>query len=155
MTKLSTSCRLDANKVVPQTTVPAPVPTPHNKDNHTAQIWYIQHKSGTSGTSGKSGISGQPPSNPATPPANPASLPGMPPAIPANLPTNPGNPLANIPANQANDLAQAHTLLASSIQAPRPAAPQHTKICEPDLFNGSNPKKLQPFLVQLELNFRD
>ena len=33
------------------------------------------------------------------------------------------------------------------------AAPQCTKIREPNLFDGSDPKKLQPFLVQLELNF--
>ena len=46
-------------------------------------------------------------------------------------------------------------MLAGSIQASRPAAPQHTKIREPDPFNGSDPKKLQPFLVQLELNFRN
>ena len=44
-------------------------------------------------------------------------------------------------------------MLTSSMQALRLAAPQHTKICEPDLFDGSDPKKLQPFLVQLELNF--
>ena len=94
-------------------------------------------------------------SNLATPPANPASLPGMPPAIPANLLANPGNPPANIPANQANDLAQALTMLIGSIQAPHPATPQCTKIQEPDLFDGSDPKKLQSFLVQLELNFRD
>ena len=46
-------------------------------------------------------------------------------------------------------------MLTSLIQAPHPAAPQCTKICEPDPFNCSNPKKLQPFLVQLELNFCD
>ena len=96
-----------------------------------------------------------PPSNLVTPPANPASLPGTPQALPGNLPANPGSPLANIPANQANNLTQALTMLASSIQAPCLVAPQHTKIREPDPFDGSDPKKLQPFLVQLELNFCD
>ena len=38
MTKLSTSCHPDANKVVL-----TPVPMPHNKDNHTVQIQQIQH----------------------------------------------------------------------------------------------------------------
>ena len=57
--------------------------------------------------------------------------------------------------SQANDLARALTMLAGSIQAPCPATPHCTKIREPDLFDGSDPKKLQSFLVQLELNFRD
>ena len=96
-----------------------------------------------------------PPSNPVTPPANHANLSATSLANPANLPANPGNPIANIPANQANDLARALTMLASSIQVPHLAAPQCTKIHKPDLFDGSNPKKLQPFLVQLELNFCD
>ena len=95
------------------------------------------------------------PRNLVNPPSNPPSPPGTPPANPANLPINPGIPPANIPTNQANDLARALTLLAGSIQAPRPVAPQRTKIREPDPFDGSDPKKLQPFLVQLELNFRD
>ena len=46
-------------------------------------------------------------------------------------------------------------MLPSSIQALHLAAPQCTKIREPNPFNGSDPKKLQPFLVQLELNFHD
>ena len=46
-------------------------------------------------------------------------------------------------------------MLIGSIQAPCLAAPQHTKIYKPNSFNSSNPKKLQPFLVQLELNFHD
>ena len=96
-----------------------------------------------------------PPSNLATPPANLASLPGTPPTIPANLLANPGNPPVNIPANEANDLARALTLLAGLIQAPCLVAPQCTKIHKPDLFNVSDPKKLQPFLVQLELNVHD
>ena len=60
-----------------------------------------------------------------------------------------------LPIYQANDLARALTLLAGSIQALRPVAPQCTKIREPDPFDGSDPKKLQPVLVQLELNFRN
>ena len=93
--------------------------------------------------------------NPVNLPPNPSSPLGTPPANLANLLNNPGTAPANIPANQANDLAWALTLLAGSIKAPCPAAPQCTKIWEPHLFNGSDPKKLQPFLVQLELNFRD
>ena len=94
--------------------------------------------------------------NVVNPLSNPSSPLGTPPANLANLPINPGTPPANILANQANNLlARALTLLAGSIQAPHPAAPQCTKIREPDPFDGSDPKKLQPFLVQLELNFRD
>ena len=46
-------------------------------------------------------------------------------------------------------------MLAGLIQPHRPAAPQCTKIREPNPFDSSDPKKLQPFLVQLELNFRN
>ncbi|KAH7904025.1 hypothetical protein BJ138DRAFT_966923, partial [Hygrophoropsis aurantiaca] len=28
------------------------------------------------------------------------------------------------------------------------------KVCEPDTFDGSDPKKLRPFIVQCELNFQ-
>ena len=77
---------------------------------------------------------------------------GTNPAIPANL-AYPVNPLSNLTTLPANPASLLDTPPAILIQAPHLAAPQHTKIHEPNLFNGSNPKKLQPFLVQLELNF--
>ena len=51
-------------------------------------------------------------------------------------------------------LAEALTLLANSIGSSA-KAPSQPKVREPDTFDGSNPRKLQPFLVQCYLNFRD
>ncbi|KAG6325691.1 hypothetical protein ID866_13398 [Astraeus odoratus] len=36
---------------------------------------------------------------------------------------------------------------------PEDSGAAHTKVCEPDTFNGMDPKKLHEFLVQCELNF--
>jgi Domain of unknown function (DUF4939) len=52
------------------------------------------------------------------------------------------------------ELVRALTLLANSIRAPK-ASKVWTKVCEPDPFDHSNTHKLQPFLVQCQLNFRN
>ncbi|KAG6326471.1 hypothetical protein ID866_12618, partial [Astraeus odoratus] len=39
--------------------------------------------------------------------------------------------------------------------APKDSGAVHTKVCEPDTFDGMDPKKLCEFLIQCELNFRD
>jgi hypothetical protein len=49
-------------------------------------------------------------------------------------------------------LAHAITLLAKST---RQSSDTPTRVREPDQFDGSDPRKLQAFMVQLELNFRD
>ncbi|KAG6326619.1 hypothetical protein ID866_12470, partial [Astraeus odoratus] len=38
---------------------------------------------------------------------------------------------------------------------PEDSGAAHTKVCEPDTFNGMDPKKLCEFLIQCELNFHD
>ena len=45
------------------------------------------------------------------------------------------------------------TWLQQSRCYPKPVIPK--EVCEPDVFNGSNTCKLQPFLVQCTLNFRN
>ena len=53
-----------------------------------------------------------------------------------------------------SDLATALTLLAQSLSAPKKNSEQ-TKVQELDVFDGSDTCKLQPFLVQCTLNFRN
>jgi Ty3 transposon capsid-like protein len=53
-----------------------------------------------------------------------------------------------------SELTQALTLLANSIGAPK-VSKARTKVREPDPFDGSDTRKLQPFLVQCQLNFHD
>ena len=52
------------------------------------------------------------------------------------------------------DLAAALILLAQSLSALKKNSEQ-TKVQEPDVFDGSDTHKLQPFLVQCTLNFRN
>ena len=52
------------------------------------------------------------------------------------------------------DLAATLTLLAQSLSVPKKNSEQ-TKVQEPDVFDGSDTRKLQPFLVQCILNFRN
>lgn len=63
------------------------------------------------------------------------------------------------PVDPTTSLAQAIALLAQSTQSlrgpPSTPTPARTKIREPDTFDGSEPKKLRPFLVQLTLNYQD
>ena len=53
-----------------------------------------------------------------------------------------------------SDLATTLTLLAQSLSALKKSSNQ-TKVQELDVFNGSDTCKLQPFLVQCTLNFRN
>jgi len=52
-----------------------------------------------------------------------------------------------------NNLSIAINRLARSSHSSKSSS--HTKVCEPDTFNGTDPKKLCTFLVQCELNFQD
>ena len=52
------------------------------------------------------------------------------------------------------DLAAALTLLAQSLSASKKNY-KRTKVWEPDVFDGSDTCKSQPFLVQCTLNFRN
>jgi hypothetical protein len=63
---------------------------------------------------------------------------------------NPGNGPGDNPGQ--NDIAQALNFIATSFNQNRSNS---TKIREPDTFDGSDPKKLQSFLVQCQLNFND
>ena len=52
------------------------------------------------------------------------------------------------------DLAAALILLAQSLSVPKKNS-EWTKVQEPDVFDGSDTRKLQPFLVQCTLNFKN
>jgi len=62
-----------------------------------------------------------------------------------------------MPEDQTTTLAQAIAMLVSTLSQPQlsQAKPACTKVCEPDLFDRSNPEKHCPFLVQCQLNFND
>jgi Domain of unknown function (DUF4939) len=81
------------------------------------------------------------------------------PADPQDQPDPEGSPpLESVPEETPPppdlELARALTLLANSIGAPK-VSKAWTKVHEPDPFDGSDTRKLQPFLVQCQLNFRD
>src|SRR3979490_3097785 len=77
------------------------------------------------------------------------------PQSPPNLFAAP-NPqrMSMTPSNDVPNLAEAIAMLANNLSSPKKSSPR-TKVHEPDTFNGSNSCKLQPFLVQCNLNFRD
>jgi Retrotransposon gag protein len=90
-----------------------------------------------------------PPPPPGGPPAGPlGGHPGGPPGGPPGV-NHGGNQPPQFP-----NLAQAITLLAGNLQQPA-RNDDKTKIHVPDPFDGTDLKKLQPFLVQLQLAFRD
>ena len=75
----------------------------------------------------------------------------------------PSNPLSPGSSNSGEgsyyeaptgDLAAALTILAQSLSAPKKNS-EWTKVQEPDVFDGSDTRKLQPFLVQCTLNFKN
>ncbi|KIO08945.1 hypothetical protein M404DRAFT_22765 [Pisolithus tinctorius Marx 270] len=67
-----------------------------------------------------------------------------------DVPEDPAGP----PEDPLVALARAvHVLVQSSLHTGDSAL--KTKVCEPDTFNSSNPKKLCKFLVQCKLNFQD
>jgi hypothetical protein len=81
------------------------------------------------------------------------------PADPHDQPDPEGSPpLESIPKETPppldSELAWALTLLANFIGAPK-VSKVWTKVHEPDPFDGSDTCKLQPFLVQCQLNFHD
>jgi Retrotransposon gag protein len=81
------------------------------------------------------------------------------PADPQDQPNPEGSPpLESVPEETLpppySELARALTLLANSIGALK-VSKARTKVHEPDPFDGSDTRKLQPFLVQCQLNFRD
>ncbi|KIK20948.1 hypothetical protein PISMIDRAFT_12582 [Pisolithus microcarpus 441] len=61
---------------------------------------------------------------------------------------------AELPEDPVLALTRAIHALAHSSQRSRDSALK-TKVCEPDTFNGSDPKKLCEFLMQCKLNFQD
>ena len=87
---------------------------------------------------------------------------------PGDNPSNPGNPPPdhdpdddgdhgppeddNPPWDTQVDLANAILALAYQVAHPHT---QHSKVREPDQFDGSNSQKLQSFLMQCQLNFND
>src|SRR3979490_2070229 len=80
---------------------------------------------------------------------------------PQPSPSNPSTPSITPPpmapsehSNDAPNLAEAITMLANSLSNSKKSMPR-TKVRDPDPFDGSDPKKLQSFLVQCGLNFRD
>src|SRR3979490_78748 len=77
------------------------------------------------------------------------------PQSPPNLFAAP-NPqrMSTTPSNDVPNLAEAIAMLANNLSSPKKSSPR-TKVCEPDTFDGSDSRKLQPFLVQCNLNFRD
>jgi hypothetical protein len=97
-------------------------------------------------------------SPPATPDGNPGGNPGDEPD---------GNPDGDDNNNNNNDdlpdidtrrpdevLIDALTAIAENVRNPSETT-QRTKVREPDAFDGSDSRKLRPFLIQCELNFRD
>ncbi|KIO14031.1 hypothetical protein M404DRAFT_18291 [Pisolithus tinctorius Marx 270] len=65
-----------------------------------------------------------------------------------DIPKDPAEP----PEDPLIALARAVHVLAWSSLHTGDSTPK-TKVCEPDTFDGSNPKKLCNFLIQCELNF--
>jgi len=54
-----------------------------------------------------------------------------------------------------HNLAVAVNCLSRSSCRTNDSSPSHAKVCEPDTFDGTDPKKLRTFLVQCELCFQD
>ncbi|KIO01584.1 hypothetical protein M404DRAFT_149818, partial [Pisolithus tinctorius Marx 270] len=61
---------------------------------------------------------------------------------------------AELPEDPLIALARAVHALAQSSSHTGDSAPK-TKVCKPDTFDSSDPKKLHEFLIQCELNFQD
>jgi hypothetical protein len=86
---------------------------------------------------------------------------GDPPDLPSNNDLFPNNDsdkeqeVEQVPTDMLAQLASAIQSLARSSRRPTSDSTPHTKVREPNQFDGTNPRKLQVFLVQLELNFQD
>ena len=64
-------------------------------------------------------------------------------------------PAEQIPADTLAQLASTINNLAHYSRRPSSNSTACTKVREPDQFDGTNPRKLQVFLVQCELNYQD
>ncbi len=73
-----------------------------------------------------------------------------------NSPGGPGGP-GNNPPNEQDILQEFMNLLHRVSTSLNNSWPNniHTKVKEPDTFDGSNPQKLKAFIVSLQLNFND
>ena len=71
-----------------------------------------------------------------------------------------GEPISGLPGQDDtrmiifNNLSIAIDRLAHSAQSSNSSS-LHTKVCEPDTFDSTDPKKLRTFFVQCKLNFQD
>ena len=74
--------------------------------------------------------------------------------LPPSPPPGSTSPQVDFDEAQPTNLAAAITLLTQSLSSLKKSAAQ-TKVHEPDVFDGSDTHKLQPFLVQCTLNFRN
>ena len=74
--------------------------------------------------------------------------------LPPSPPPGSMSPQVDFNEAQPTDLAAAITLLTQSLSSPKKSA-AWTKVHELDVFNGSDTRKLQPFLVQCTLNFHN
>ena len=74
--------------------------------------------------------------------------------LPPSPPPGSTSPQVDFNEAQPADLAAAITLLTQSLSILKKSAAR-TKVCEPDVFDGSNTHKLQPFLVRCTLNFHN
>ena len=74
--------------------------------------------------------------------------------LPPSPPPGSTSPQVDFDEAQPADLTAAITLLTQSLSSPKKSTTQ-TKVHEPDVFDRSNTHKLQPFLVQCTLNFRN
>ena len=79
-----------------------------------------------------------------------ATIVELPPSPPPGL----MSPQVNFNEAQPANLTTAITLLTQSLSSPKKSA-AWTKVHEPDVFDGSDTRKLQPFLVQCTLNFHN
>ena len=71
-----------------------------------------------------------------------------------------GDPIGGLPGQDDagmiifNNLSIAIDRLVRSARSSNSSS-SHTKVCKPDTFNGTDPKKLCTFFIQCELNFQD
>jgi Retrotransposon gag protein len=86
-------------------------------------------------------------------PDDPDGPPPGPPPDDDNEPPDPDDEPPDPDPEPNNPMADAMRLLAQTITSTR--EPSKTKVREPDVFDGSNPKKLRTYLVQCQINFRD
>ena len=97
-----------------------------------------------------SGRGGGPP-NPGPPDGGP---PGGPPG-PPNPPNPPNNPVLNNGGLQFLNTLQAISNNLANLNQLAPPKAKKIKVRDPDIFDGTDPKKIQDFLVSCNLHFQD